>query len=34
MPNLDPVRLKNSCGRSVIEFQEAPEALAGLDLAG
>ena len=27
-----PVWSKNSCGRSVIEFQEAAEALAGLDL--
>ena len=31
---LDPVRSKNSCGRSVIEFQEAAEALTGLDLTG
>jgi hypothetical protein len=26
--------VKNSCDRSVIEFQEAPEAFAGLDLTG
>jgi hypothetical protein len=26
--------VKNSCGLSVIEFQKAAEAFAGLDLAG
>jgi hypothetical protein len=29
-----PVWSKNSCGRSVIEFQEAAKALTGLDLTG
>jgi hypothetical protein len=29
-----PVRSKNSCDLSVIEFQEAAEALAGLDPTG
>jgi hypothetical protein len=30
----DLVWSENSCVRSVIEFQEAAEALAGLDIAG
>jgi hypothetical protein len=31
VPEMDP---KNSCDRSVMEFQQAPEAFEGLDLAG
>ena len=29
-----PVGSKNSCGRSVIEFEEAAETFAGMDLTG
>ena len=32
LPN--PVGSKNSCGLTVIEFEEAAEAFAGLDLTG